>query len=151
MKKILLFLSAGLILVIFVINFFLLKNNENKIKAKIGNQIFILEVADTEAKRSRGLSGRKSLGRNEGMLFIFNKKERYTFWMKDMEIPLDFIWLDDNTVADITKNVLPPNYDLDNLKLYNPMIPVNKVIEINADTIERLQLSVGENIEFLDS
>ena len=58
-----------------------------------------VEVADTQASRELGLSGREKMGDDEGILFVFDTPGRYGFWMKDMQFPLDIIWINQNGVV----------------------------------------------------
>jgi uncharacterized membrane protein (UPF0127 family) len=53
-----------------------------------------VELADTDAKRERGLMFRKELPDGQGMLFLFDEEGEHTFWMKDTLIPLDLIFVD---------------------------------------------------------
>jgi uncharacterized protein len=53
-----------------------------------------VELADTDAKRERGLMFRKELPDGHGMLFLFDEEGEHTFWMKDTLIPLDLIFAD---------------------------------------------------------
>jgi uncharacterized membrane protein (UPF0127 family) len=53
-----------------------------------------VEVADTDAKRERGLMFRKDLPDGRGMVFLFDEEGEHTFWMKDTLIPLDLIFVD---------------------------------------------------------
>jgi len=53
-----------------------------------------VEVADTDAKRERGLMFRKELPEGRGMLFLFDEEGEHAFWMKDTLIPLDLIFVD---------------------------------------------------------
>lgn len=55
-----------------------------------------IEIADTPYRRSKGLMGRKKLGKNCGMLFKFPYKENLSFWMANTYIPLDIAFIDDN-------------------------------------------------------
>ena len=48
-----------------------------------------VELAITPEARAQGLSGRPSLSENEGVLFVFDKPDKYSFWMKNMNFPLD--------------------------------------------------------------
>lgn len=54
-----------------------------------------LEIADTEAKRNRGLMFRESIPEREGMLFIFERPGFYPFWMQNCRTALDILWLDE--------------------------------------------------------
>src|SRR5258708_1273172 len=75
----------------------------------IGNTSVLITLADTNEKRSKGLSGISNLPGNEGMLFVFDSKNiSPSFWMKGMEIPLDFIWIKNNKVFQIDINIFAP-------------------------------------------
>jgi len=63
------------------------------VKAPMGN--INVELANTNASREIGLSYRTSMNQDEGMLFVFDKIGKYGFWMKDMNFPLDILWLDE--------------------------------------------------------
>lgn len=118
-------------------------------KIKIGNHIFPVELAVTEAEKRRGLNGREFLPENGGMLFVYDHKEQYHFWMKDMKFPLDFIWIDEKTVVDLTPNVAAP-LPAERLEFIKPSVPVDKILEVNAGTINRLGIQLRDHVEFLD-
>ena len=109
---------------------------------KIKDQVFKLEVADTLAKKQKGLADRESMPQNYGMIFTFEKKGIYSFWMKGMRFPLDFLWIDGDKIVEITRNVPVPS-DEDFL-IYQPQVPVNKVIELNAGMAAAI--SLGDKI-----
>lgn len=108
-----------------------------------------VELADTQAKRSKGLGDRQSLGPNEGMLFIFPKSGKTPFWMKGLTFPLDFVWIRDDKVVDILQNALPPapNQPDSTLPIYEPKVDADKVLEVNAGTVQRLNVKVGDTIK----
>lgn len=62
--------------------------------ASFGGVSLRIEFATTSAAREKGLSGRKSIPNDYGMLFVFPKDDYYGFWMKDTLVPLDIFWLD---------------------------------------------------------
>ncbi|MFN3644204.1 MAG: DUF192 domain-containing protein [Gemmobacter sp.] len=69
---------------------------------------FSVEVADTAETRSRGLMFRESLPRSAGMLFIFPRAGRVSFWMRNTLIPLDMIFLGaDGRVTRVHANAVP--------------------------------------------
>lgn len=71
---------------------------------KIKDKEYKVKVAKTPEDRRRGLQGVKKLPENEGMFFIFDEPQTVQFWMKDTEIPLDIIFIDeDYTVISIYK------------------------------------------------
>jgi len=67
-----------------------------------------VELAITPAERSRGLMFRKHLGENDGMLFLFEREQPQSFWMRNTYIPLDMIFIrDDMTVLGVVENAEP--------------------------------------------
>jgi hypothetical protein len=77
---------------------------------QVGSVSLKIKLANTDEARSKGLSGISSLPADEGMLFIFDQKGTTpAFWMKDMLIPLDIIWIKDSKVSQIDKNIQPPD------------------------------------------
>lgn len=117
----------------------------------IGNNVTIpVEVADTAKKRELGLSYRKSLPENQGMLFIFDSPVYLTFWMKGMNFPLDMIWIgEDNAIVDITENVPnpAPNTPEFDLPTYRPSNPAKMVLEVNAGFVKKNGIEVGDTMK----
>lgn len=115
----------------------------------INGKTLKVELADTSSKRSKGLSGRTSLGELEGMLFVFPKADKHPFWMKGMKIPLDFVWIIQDRVVDILENVLPPSLGQadSSLKIYSASIEIDKVLELPAGTVKKLDIKVGDLVK----
>ena len=109
-----------------------------------------VEIADTQGKRSKGLGGRESLGEGKGMLFIFPKADKYPFWMKGLNFPLDFIWINGDKVVDILPNVSPPSPGQpdESLTIYQPRVEIDKVLEINGGTAEKLGIKFDDTVTF---
>jgi hypothetical protein len=116
---------------------------------KIGNTRIQVEIAKTPQELAKGLSGRSGIAADRGMLFIFDYKDYYEFWMKDVQFPLDFIWINGDKVVDITPSVQPPLFDGD-LKIYKPQEPVDKVLEVKADFTFFHQIKAGDRIDLED-
>lgn len=78
---------------------------------RVGDQRYVLEVAETTAEHKQGLSGRTSMSPGTGMLFVFPKEGRQCFWMKDMHFSLDIIWLgSQKKVAYVASDMSPQTY-----------------------------------------
>ncbi len=114
---------------------------------KINETIFEVEIADTILGRAKGLSGRKTLEENKGMLFIFKRPSKQSFWMVGMKFPLDIIWISGNEIVDILKNIQPPkNGELP--AIVSPSIKVDKVLEIPAGSVDKFDIKTGDKLEY---
>ena len=119
----------------------------------IGDSRFEVEVAATSQDRSRGLSGRESLPDSGGMLFVYDSARTPSFWMKEMLIPLDFVWIgEDCSVVDLLADVPPPppGTSSSSLPTYRPNSPVRYVLEINAGKVAEQGIEVGDPVRFQD-
>ena len=114
-----------------------------KIPVKIGSKIYHLEVAHSPSLQKKGLSGRKKLQADQGMLFVFKKEGRRSFWMKDTHFPLQMIFLDQNKkireifLAPLCSDDFCEIYFFDNTKY---------VIEVLGS--EKLTVKKGDQILF---
>lgn len=119
-------------------------------KIKINEHTFNIEIADDEKIRGKGLSYRDSLPDDSGMLFVFNKPAFYSFWMKDMKFPLDFIWIKDDTIVDISENIpVPTTSILEELPTYTPKSAVDKVLELNSGKVNEIKAKIGDKIKLV--
>lgn len=66
------------------------------------------EVVNTPFSITNGLSGRARLENIDGMLFVFDQPAIRTFWMKDMLFAIDIIWINDDHVVGVERDVQPP-------------------------------------------
>lgn len=111
----------------------------------VNNFSFDVEIADTLARREKGLSGRAELPEGEGMLFIFDTPGLYGFWMKDMQFPIDIIWIRGDRVVGFTENVPIPAGIFD-LKTYYPPEPVDGVLEVGAGLVRDYSFKIGDPV-----
>lgn len=118
-------------------------------KVRINSALFTVEVAATESQKQLGLGNRDALGENHGMLFPYDHKEQYNFWMRGMRFPLDFIWIDKDHVVDLTEHVPPPVGTTSPI-VVKPNTEVDKVLEVNAGTIQKHGIKIGDMVDFLD-
>ena len=108
---------------------------------EIGNKIYTVEIARTDTERTKGLSGRNSLATDTGLVFIFDKPDKYGFWMKDMNFPIDIIWFDENwKIVHIEDNLSPQSFP----KIFYPKGLSLYVFEINAGEVERAHMKIGD-------
>ncbi|MGR8931841.1 MAG: DUF192 domain-containing protein [Gammaproteobacteria bacterium] len=108
-----------------------------------------VEIADTEARRERGLMYRNSLPENQGMLFIHPESRVLAVWMKNTLIPLDVIFLSSNgKIVSMLQNLTPCNHDP--CPISTSTEKANYMLEVNAGFIEKHQLEVGQGIDIND-
>jgi hypothetical protein len=125
-----------------------IKKVENEARVVLGDQIILADVAITEAQREKGLSGVRYLSNNEGLLFIFEKEGEHAFWMKDMKIPIDIVWINNNKIVDVDTHVMPePDKDITELKIYKPSEPVDRVLEIRGGRFDLLNIEIGDDVK----
>lgn len=111
---------------------------------EINDRIIKVEIADTAELRYRGLSERKSLCEDCGMLFIFPDKAARTFVMRNMNFPLDIIWIDGDEIKKISKN-LPPEGENPAI-IYSSEFPVNYVLEVNGGYTDKNAIFTGDKV-----
>lgn len=145
MKKVIIFLVA--ILGVFTIWFYW--KNPLVTRIKLHDHIFTVELAITPKEKERGLGYRDTLTPDHGMLFVYDRKEQFNFWMKGMRFPLDFVWIADKTVISVDTDIQPPGSSSETLKIYSPPIPVDKVLELPAGTVKTTGIAIGDSIEIL--
>lgn len=117
---------------------------------KVAEKTITVEIADTPEKREKGLSGRTSLVGDNGMLFVFGNKDKAPgFWMKDMLISLDLIWIRDGLVIKIDKDVKPPKAGTpdESLQIYVPGQTVDNVLEVKGGYSDANGIFVGSKVD----
>lgn len=113
---------------------------------KVGDTDFIAFVADTDLRKAQGLSGHAPLGEREGMIFEFGLPTESPFWMQGMLFPLDFIWISRGEVVGVTENALPMSET--GFMLYRPPMFVDRVLEVNAGTVEKFGIMPGDRVRY---
>ena len=139
---------------------------------RIGNATFTVELAITTSTQARGLSGRQSLADGAGMLFPFTRPGVQSFWMKDMNFPIDIIWIGSTSltaggstlstgsrqaslvaggragiVLGFAQNAEPqPGTPLWGLKIYTSPDGVDAVLEVPAGTVMKDGIKIGEPV-----
>ena len=107
-----------------------------------GSQTITVELARTETQRAQGLMHRKTINDGEGMLFIFEKDQILSFWMKNTLIPLSIAYISsDGRILEI--------YDMEPGNL----VPVTSrrsgryALEVNQGWFNRAGIGVGDRLD----
>lgn len=109
------------------------------VRGEAGQVRFTVELAATPAERSTGLMHRESLPRSAGMLFVYERPQPVSFWMRNTLIPLDMIFADaTGTVRRVHENAVP--LDLTGI---DGGEDIQFVLEINGGLAERLGIAEG--------
>jgi len=112
---------------------------------QIGKATIKVELATTTAEQIQGLSGRTSLAANTGMLFIFDHPAFWGIWMKDMNFPIDVLWItDDLKINYIVEDMTPASYPQD----YVSKTPARYVLELPVGTVKNDGIAVGQSVIF---
>ena len=122
------------------------KVKETEGVVRVGNTYVAVWLARTEEERVLGLSGSSSLPKDTGMLFIFEASDMHGFWMKDMQYPIDIIWIDDTfSIVSLKENASPDEYP----QVYFPETKARYVLEVKAGFIKEAQVAKGQKVEML--
>ncbi len=103
--------------------------------------------ATTAEERELGLSGTRYLSPRDGMIFEFPYENQWYFWMKDMSIPIDIVWISkEMEIVHIERNLTPDSYP----KSFGPKNYALYVLEVAAGVSEKTNLKIGDKIIFED-
>ncbi len=133
-KVIVIFLIVAAVVIIDILYFsgvLVRTGNEWKgyeiIRYHLNNKQYHLLVADTPAKRSKGLMYVKNLKGVDGMIFKFDNLAPQSFWNQNTHLDLDIYWINGDTVVGYEH--LPP-IDRAGMVVISSPRPVDTVIEI---------------------
>jgi len=109
-----------------------------------GDMRIPVSIADTDETRQEGLSGTPSLLAGTGKLFIFDSPGTYAFWMKDMQYPIDIVWIDESwKIVDISRALSPESYPT----TFYTQQPIKYVLEINAYEANGDNFAIGSQLK----
>ena len=139
MKKLLfIFLLAILLFFLFIMTETSMPN-----QTCFKDKCFEVEIADTSEARKQGLMFRQELEQDKAMLFVFEREGVYSFHMRNVNFPLDIVWLNENKeIVFIKTNALSEEENI---------IPDKKakyVLEFSAGIIESLGAGIGDKFVF---
>jgi uncharacterized protein len=103
-----------------------------------------VEIADEPKERNLGLMYRKEMAEDAGMLFIFDRTEVLSFWMKNTVLPLDMVFIDeDRKIVGIVENAVPFTTSPRTVG-----VPSRYVLEVNAGFSARHGVKAGDRVSF---
>ena len=120
-----------------------------KKKIVLGKVGLTVEVADSDARRAQGLMYRQKMGEHHGMLFIFPKEERRSFWMKNTYIPLSIGFFDKNQKLLQVLDMKPMTSVMEkHTPLYRSHKPAKYALEVNQGWFKKNKIPLGTKWEW---
>lgn len=114
----------------------------------INQTTFNIGFARTREAKEQGLSGCPELPPDTGLVFPFDPPKQARFWMKDMLIPIDIIWIKDSKIIGIEPNLPIPSGQpgSTDLPIYQSPSLVDMVLEVPAGTTDAHGFRVGDSV-----
>ena len=134
--------------------YFASSTDETLIDLAIKSAVIEVELAMSDVKKQLGLSGRSNLPEDKGMLFVYDKPNFYSFWMKDMLFPIDIIWIaptrdtsssgggETLRIVDLEQYIQPDTFP----HVFYPKRNALYVLEVSAGFTEIHGIEVGDQV-----
>lgn len=138
----------GLVLILVaLVASYVAANFQPKTEVRLGSSgVYNVRLADTAESRAQGLSGIQKLGANEGLLMVFEKDGQHGIWMKDMMIPIDIVWMNnEKKVIYIVTDAAP---ELGDTKEFKPTAAARYVLELPAGSAKKASIKIGDTATF---
>lgn len=118
-------------------------------KVQINGKTWYVDLAMTDTRRYKGLSGRPPLDSDLGMLFVYPREQVLTFCMRGCDYPLDIVFLDSRrrVVQTYTMEVEPDRYGS---RGYSSVLPAQYALELRAGEITARNIRRGDEATFQD-
>lgn len=105
-----------------------------------------VELATTPQEKSLGLMHRTLLKEGRGMLFIYEKPQRVSFWMKNMLISIDMIFIGEDFIIKHISYGATPCLAGTQCAYYRPPVPVQYILEVPSGYAQKHQIKVGDTL-----
>lgn len=120
---------------------------------KIDGKILDVQIAETDAQKTRGLMFQNELPDDQGMIFVFSQEQVVPIWMLNMQFPLDIIWFDSGgNVVHIEKNVPACKSALETATCTVQNADGKKakyVLEVTAGFADKFHVTTNSKIEII--
>jgi len=113
-----------------------------------GGEVITSELAVSPAQRQQGLMFRERLNLDQGMLFVFEREGRHSFWMKNMTFAIDILWLDSEKRIIHIEQEVPP-CESEDCPSYGPAVSAMFVLELAAGSVKRFDLELYQRLDFI--
>jgi len=116
-------------------------NSMQKVTMRIGKGNYRIEIARTPQERQKGLMQRKSIPEYSGMLFVFKKDQRLSFWMKNTLIPLSIAYISSNGIVKEIYSMVP-----ESLSPVNSIHFIRYALELREGAFKHSGVKPGDKI-----
>ncbi len=111
------------------------------VTVKLGDGVYNATVAKTADDITKGLSGTTGLRQDQALLMVYESDGKWPIWMKDMQYPIDIVWMDKGKkVVHIVKNAPPDSYP----EKFTPKKDARYVIELPAGATSQKNITVEQ-------
>ena len=109
-----------------------------------------LESAESDFQQSLGMMQREALPKKRGMMFPQTKAQKKSVYMFNCIAPLDILFLNDGQIIDMSaKTPICASSEPDECPLYESSLPIDNWIELRSGSINRLGLSIGDQVDLI--
>lgn len=119
---------------------------DNRIKLHINGHVIRAEIARTPAERAKGLMNRRTMGKNDGMLFVFEQAQTVSMWMKNTLLPLSVAFIDEQGRIINIAEMLPETFIT-----HSSLAPAKYALEMNAGWFDKHGVLAGKAIEGIEA
>ena len=120
---------------------------------KLDDKTLVVQIADSDSLRARGLMFQNELSYNEGMLFVFDGSDTRPMWMLNMQFNLDVIWFDENSnVVAIEKDVPPCKTTIEVVACRENGVSGDNakyVLEVTAGFVDKFNITENSKMEII--
>ena len=111
------------------------------VQTETGERRFSIEIAETDQQRSAGLMFRTDMPDDRGMLFVFSRTTRHSFWMMNTPMPLDLVFIDEKGIIVAIRWGQPFS-----AASIQPLTPSRFVLELKAGTAQKAGIREGDRV-----
>jgi uncharacterized protein len=119
------------------------KSAEDRFPIKVGERTVQMQIAALPAETEKGLMFRRTMGEDEGMLFIFTVPQQMGFWMRNCTLPLDIGYID--PTGELKE--IYPMYPLDERSVTSRSRNIQFCLEMNQGWYARQGVKPGAKLD----
>lgn len=123
----------------------ILEEDDDIAVVRIGKKTYNCLIAESDEEKEIGLSNTESMEDNEGMLFIYDEPQHLDFWMKDCDLTLSIIFIDENKTVISNQKGLPNTEDFISADNAKYVLEVNYTEDVQPG--DKVVFNLGEELE----